>query len=80
MQLEGFEFVMEMVAHAMYLRHHVGACKHLTKWITRDALPGPPLAVPSVLSRVPLRHEGQPGNGEGRRGWGVRRMALLHFG
>eukprot|EP00667_Euglena_gracilis_P001916 EG_transcript_1917 len=33
MQLEGFEFVMDMLAHAMYLRYHVGSCKHLTKWI-----------------------------------------------
>lgn len=33
MQLEGFRFVMDMLGHAMYLRHHVGACKHLTKWI-----------------------------------------------
>jgi len=33
MQLEGFEFTMDMLGHAMYLRHHIGGAKHLQKWI-----------------------------------------------
>ena len=46
MQLEGFEFTMDMLGHAMYLRHHIGGAKHLQKWIRSCVLvvlrPPPP--------------------------------------
>eukprot|EP00667_Euglena_gracilis_P001283 EG_transcript_1283 len=33
MQLEGFEFVLEMLEHAMYLRKHIGSSDLTTKWL-----------------------------------------------
>eukprot|EP00670_Eutreptiella_braarudii_P021915 CAMPEP_0174351916 /NCGR_PEP_ID=MMETSP0811_2-20130205/9427_1 /TAXON_ID=73025 ORGANISM="Eutreptiella gymnastica-like, Strain CCMP1594" /NCGR_SAMPLE_ID=MMETSP0811_2 /ASSEMBLY_ACC=CAM_ASM_000667 /LENGTH=979 /DNA_ID=CAMNT_0015481613 /DNA_START=35 /DNA_END=2974 /DNA_ORIENTATION=+ len=33
MQLEGFEFVLEMLEHAMYLRKHAGESEFITKWL-----------------------------------------------